>query len=231
MDSRKQYVKLMMEIVESQRLVSEGESNLTETEAKWSLIQAIWPVVSQSATKHDFDLLTKSVVYLHHATQVVPKRRHRHLMIEPDLDLPNNIDENLVDKEIKPNLMTQVNDGPFKQALQSSLPLAENVLRDSNCPHMVSNALTILQMEPNLGKMLPALFLAKYRLPENLEKGLDFRHYGTGKAGDTENVVQEVRTGLEQLVGSIDLQLPAVANILDLELVLKVCHIFNLQVP
>ena len=96
---------------------------------------------------------------------------------------------------------------------------------------MVSNALTILQMEPNLGQMLPALFLDKYILPENLEKGLDLRHYGTGKAGDTENVVQEVRIGLEQLVGSIDVQLPPITNILDLELVLKVCHVFDLQVP
>ena len=114
--------------------MADGET-LTESEAKWALIQAVWPVVSQSSTKHDFDLLTKSVVYLHHASQVAPKRRHRHLMIELDHDLPNNID-NMLDKEPKP---IKVDDGPFKQALQSSLPLAESVLRDSNCPHMVSN--------------------------------------------------------------------------------------------
>jgi hypothetical protein len=96
---------------------------------------------------------------------------------------------------------------------------------------MVSNALTILQMEPNIGKMMPTIFLTKYRLPENLEKELDLRHYGTGKAGDTESVVEEVRNGLEQLVGTIDVKPPPINNILDLELVLKVCNVFKFDVP
>ena len=96
---------------------------------------------------------------------------------------------------------------------------------------MVSNALTILQMEPNIGKMLPNIFLTKYRLPDNLEKELDLRHYGTGKAGDTESVVEEVRNGLEQLVGTIDVKPPPISNILDLELVLKVCYVFKFDVP
>ena len=62
--SRKQYVKLLIELVESQRLVDESEQQLTESSVKLILIKAIWPVVSQSTTKHDFDLLTRSVVYL-----------------------------------------------------------------------------------------------------------------------------------------------------------------------
>lgn len=104
-ESRKQYVKLLIELIEGQRLVPEGVPNLTDAQAKLSLIQAVWPVVSQSATKHDFDLLTKSVVYMHQSTQVAPKRRHRY--IEPDLDLANNLAD--VEKEAQ-----KTDDGPFK---------------------------------------------------------------------------------------------------------------------
>jgi hypothetical protein len=77
--SRKQYVKLLIELVESQRLVDDSEQQLTESSVKLTLIQAIWPVVSQSATKHDFDLLTKSVVYLHNATRIFNRRLHHHI--------------------------------------------------------------------------------------------------------------------------------------------------------
>ena len=77
--SRKQYVKLLIELVESQRLVDESEQQLTESSVKLILIKAIWPVVSQSTTKHDFDLLTKSVVYLHNTTKIFNRRRHHHI--------------------------------------------------------------------------------------------------------------------------------------------------------